>query len=220
MFANALGEELPLILLKNFTNSVSVGLFSKGRNLGQQPRMVTMPIGFVLFPYTAASAPEDAARRTTVACRNCLLIMALSGGLVMLVAKPLISLLYGAAFLPAVPVVFVLMPGVVLWPVSYFLGIHIAAIGKPKAVFLTSLTTLVLGGVGCYLHIPRWGVIGAGLSTTLIYVIRSTTLLGLYRRVAHASVVEVLLPRWSDRVYYQRLLQIPLALFSGKVKAV
>ena len=216
MFSNFFVEELPMILLKNFSaNNAAVGLFSKARGLGRKSRVVTVPVSQVLFPFTAASEEEEATRRTNVLCRNSLLVMALGVGLVALCVKPLIRILYGEPFLPAAKIFYALAPGVFLWPLGRFLGTHVAASGRPRWVFVASLGALAASTVSSWLLIPDYGAVGAGLSVSVIYAVQSVLRLVVYMRSTGAAFSEIVLPRRGDWVHYQHILK---TLSSGLAK--
>lgn len=208
MFANFLVEELPLVLLKKYTASnVLVGLFSRARNLGRQSRNIVEPVAGVLFPFTAASREEDAVRRTNILCRNSLLIMAATMGFMVIFIKPIILVLYGSEFLPAVPIFQALAAGVVIYPFGHFLEVHVSASGRPRDIFLASLSTLATGVVIAWALIPRFGVIGAGWSVSLIYLVRALFRYVAYVRLTGTSLAEVMLPRRQDLTYYKYLLK-------------
>lgn len=219
MFANFFIEEFPLIILKNFSpNNIPVGLFSKAIGLGQQSRIVALPIAQMLFPYTATSKSEDATRRTNILCRNTLVVMLLIVVLMMIFIKPLILILYGEAFLPAANVFYALALGIAIWTIGHFLGIHVAASGSPKQVFLVSFITALFAMTICLIMIPRYGAIGAGLSVSAIYLINTSLRLIVYIKFTGATFVEICLPRWTDLEYYKKILRELFIRFTRETK--
>ena len=220
MFANFFIEELPLIILKKLsTYNIPVGLFARARGLGRQSRLVAFPVSRVLFPYTAASQKAEATNRTNVLCRNCLFLMLPAVGLVALFIKPLILLLYGEEFMPAAKIFYAIAPGIVLWPLGHFLAVHVAASGKPKAVFYANAVTAVTTAAICYFLIPRYGALGAGLSTSAIYLIRLLLQLAVYARVTGSGFSKVILPCRADWKYYKHILETMTARFGKKRKS-
>jgi O-antigen/teichoic acid export membrane protein len=212
MLSNFVVEELPLLLLKSLSgNAASVGLMSRAQGLARQPRVIALPIGQVLFPFTAASDDDAATQRTNVLCRNSLLVVSLFVAALTLFIRPLLQLLYGEEFLPATEIFYALALGAAVWPTSHFLAIHIAASGAPKHAFVASSIASVAAIALCATLIPAYGAIGAGISATAIYVIRVAVLLVIYHRLTAASPFEVLLPQRSDLIYYRRILEaLPL----------
>jgi len=213
MFANFFIEELPLVLLKKITigssvgaQNASVGFFSKARGLGRQSRIVALPVAQVLFPYTAASKEHLGIKRTNTLSRNYLLIMIPIALVMVLCIKPVIYFFYGQSFMPAVKIFYALAPGICLWPYGHFLGVHVAASGKPKIVFFSSCVILAAAIVICWALIPAYGAFGAGLSVSAIYIVQAIVRVLVYRKVTGAGFKEILFFHKEDLKYYNKLL--------------
>jgi O-antigen/teichoic acid export membrane protein len=203
LFSNFLCDELPLMLLKKTSlMNVPVGLFLRARGIGRQTQILFQPVSQMLFPFTAASKEKVAIRRTNVLCRNFILVTVAMIGPATILIKPLIVILYGKEFLPAAGVFYAAAPSFILWPLIRFIGIHIAASGKPKPVFLLGLITVLLGAPISYYLISQYGMVGAGLSMSIINVIMIILNLLLYTKLTGAPVSEVIFPRFSDITYY------------------
>ena len=219
MFSNFLCEELPLIFLKNISLANSqVGFFARARGIGNYTRLITQPVSQMLFPFTAASSETIATRRTNVLCRNSTLIAVFTIGLMTILAKTIIVLLYGEEFLPAVRVFYALAPGFIFWPLGHFIGIHIAASGRPKNVFIRSLITVILAVPISYFLISRYGMIGAGLSVTCVNVIQILLRLQLYSRLTRTNYRQVLFIHSSDIIYYKYAFQSLKAIGTRLIK--
>jgi|GEM_PF-3144104 len=218
MFANMWIEELPLVILKAFTGGVdAVGFFAKARDLARRSRIVATPIAEVLFPYTAASGDMEARRRTNMVCRSYLVGMVVAVGILALFIKPVICLLYGKEFLPAIKVFYMIAPGTCLWPLSHLLGIHVAAAGRPKVTLVSSVGGLLAAVVICWLLIPKYGAIGAGISVSLIYAVLFCFRLTAYVVTTKSPVMEVLCPNREDWVRYRGVVGMGIARIKGGV---
>ena len=221
MFTNLLVEELPLVFLKKITgDNVLVGFFSKARSVGRQSRLVVEPFTQMLFPFTASSTEEKATRRTNILCRNSLIIMTLVISLLMIFIKPIIVLLYGAEFLPSAEIFIALAPGVIIFPFGHFLEIHVAASGRPRDIFFASASTLIVSIGICFLLIPRYGSVGAGLSVSLIYIFRALFRLIAYIRMTRSPVKQIIFPTFQDFAFYQALFRTMNFSILKKAKSV
>ena len=206
MMSQFVFEELPLIILKKVTlDNVLIGFFATARALARQSRLIAQPISQVLFPYTASSEKHHAADRTNSLCRAYLPIMFLGVVTVAIFIKPIIRLLYGDVFLPAVPVFYTVAPGIIVWPITQFLDIHIAASGRPKFAFLTRLIILPLVVGYCFIFIPRYGYIGAGIATSMIYLTNFVSRLMIYRYVTGSKVKDIIFIKNNDFKTYKKL---------------
>ncbi|MCK4776519.1 MAG: oligosaccharide flippase family protein, partial [Candidatus Krumholzibacteria bacterium] len=204
MISNFFAEELPMILLKVFSsNNSQVGWFSRARAVSSYPRLATLPISQVLFPFTAASTPEDATRRTQILCRNWFSIMVVAVGLLAVFVKPIIVLLFGEEFLPSASIFYALAPGVVFYPLLHFTEVHVAAAGKPKLVAGASFLTFLVAALSCWWLIPGHAAVGAGLSVSITYATGTLLRLTVFKKITGSSISDILVPRSSDWSYFR-----------------
>ena len=207
MLTNELYEDFPLFVLKYFYSNQDVAFFSMGRNLARRPRMAIKPFSQTLFPFTAASEEDVAIRRTNILCRNTIVMTLGLMGFMAIAAKPLIIFLYGHEFLPAVSLFYYVMPIIVLYPISQFVSIHIAAVGNPKLIFMTSVIGFVFSAVLSMLLVPLWGPAGAVISVTGIYGVLAWSRVWAYVKMTEAHWSDVLVIKKSDFSIYQTLFK-------------
>jgi O-antigen/teichoic acid export membrane protein len=200
-------ENLPMILLQSLTmDHHGVGLFSRARALGKLLRSVVQPFSQVLFPYTAASGSGEATRRTSALCRNTLMILLPVVIVLSLFIEQIIRLVYGVEFVPAAMIFYALTPGILIWPIDYFLGVHLAASGRPAMVLATSVFSVTAAALISYFLIPIYGAVGAGMSFSIIFVLETFCRTWTYTHQTEATWSEVILPQRSDLAHYRRLL--------------
>jgi len=206
ILVNFFVEELPLLLLKTFKiSNADIGLFRNARALGQQSKIVAVPVSQVLFPYTAAAEQKDATRRTNLLCRNSIWLMAVTTVVTLPIIKPLIVLLYGQEFVDSARIYCAMIIGTIVWPAGNFLAIHVAAAGKPRVVFLASVLIVASAFAACWYLIPRYGVMGAGIAFSIINVIQTGVRMVVYCRETGSSYRDVLLLGESDFQAYAKL---------------
>lgn len=140
-------------------------------------------------------------------CRSSMVIMIVGVGLLALLIKPIIFVLYGQEFLPATKIFYAIGPGFCFWPLGHFLSIHVAATGRAKVSFFTSLGTVAVAAVTCGLLIPKYGAIGAGLSVSVIYTVWTLLFLIVYIKITRTRFSEVLFLQHSDWEYGKRLIR-------------
>ena len=123
--------------------------------------MPSQAVSTTLFPAIAAEPSESARRVTTLlVTRNTLWLTAILGGILFLVASPLVDLLYSSRFAASSAVVRILVPGVVLFSGARVLGNDIAARGRPL-VSSTIAAVIVACNIGLnVVLIPRDGIDG------------------------------------------------------------
>jgi O-antigen/teichoic acid export membrane protein len=95
---------------------------------------------------------------------------------IFLLAKPIIYIIYGADFLPAVPVLQVFVWSTILATLMNIANQHLVIANKTKTFLAISSTTAVVNVALNYYLIPLYGIMGAAYATLIsfgMYVIVS-----------------------------------------------
>ena len=177
-----------LLMVKYMLGAEQAGYYSIAVTMADMICLLPVVIGTILFPKLSAmssmSEKLDFSKKTAVVIGGILVIIA---GIAALLSGPIVKLLFGDIFAPAVPAFVWLMPGIV------FLGIQVVAvqflnsIGIPKAVVFiwgfSSLLNIVLN----LRAIPQYGIIGASIVSSLSYFIVFVLILLVIQRVVPKS---------------------------------
>jgi O-antigen/teichoic acid export membrane protein len=158
-----------LFIVKHLTGAVSAGYYSITVTLAEIIMAVPVVIGALLFPRLARA---EAGGRWPLA-RRALRVVALAMTVVTVVAfaaaAPVVQLLFGPEFLPAVPALRWLLPGVFLLSLNTILMNFFAAEGMPR---FTVLSPGIAAAANIALNlwaIPAFGIVGAAAASSLTY---------------------------------------------------
>jgi O-antigen/teichoic acid export membrane protein len=177
-----------LLMVKYMLGAEQAGYYSIAVTMADMICLLPVVIGTILFPKLSAMSSTDDklnfAKKTAVVVGVILVIIA---GIAVLFSGPIVNLLFGEVFAPAVPAFVWLMPGIV------FLGIQVVAvqflnsIGIPKAVvFIWGFSSLL--NIALNLKaIPRYGIIGASIVSSLSYFIVFVLILLVIQRTVRKS---------------------------------
>jgi O-antigen/teichoic acid export membrane protein len=103
-------------------------------------------------------------------------IGALAATALFLLAPPLVGLLYGESFAPAIPALRMLAWTLVPFSINIYLSTDLLSAGKERKVALAFLASLLtLAGLN-FLWIPRWGLFGACLATLIAETVQAAGL--------------------------------------------
>jgi O-antigen/teichoic acid export membrane protein len=195
-----------LLILNMFLGTAAVGYYTVAVALSEAIWYLPRTVALNLLPRVASSRDDDAERLTPLVCRTTL-ILSLLLALGLAAAGPLIiRLLFTEEFLPSVLPLWLLLPGVVAASVVAPIASHQVGQGRP----LTSLYVALLSTPICLpaylLLIPRFGLAGAAVASSISYL--SMTALQLYflQRVSSIRLVELFVPQADDWLLYRRLL--------------
>jgi len=158
------------VMLGYLTNDAEVGFYSAADRVIKAVVMIMTSMGVVLLPrasyYIERAKLSEYRHLTTAAVRFILFVsFPATAGLIAL-AGPLMLLLSGRAFEPAIPLVQIMGLNVTVIAVGHFLGYQVLyPQGKERlllsSVALGAIVNLLLN----WLLIPRWHALGAALST-------------------------------------------------------
>lgn len=160
-----------------FISARGLGLYVIGTSLTNLPRSIAQAIGYVAYPQIAAQTGADA-RRSTV--RFVLLTILLTGGMVValeFLTGPMVPIIYGDSFRPAVPVARVMLISAVLTGTRRVLGDCLRGAGYPASATIAEIMSIVLL-LAFAIGFVHFGVIGiaaalstaAGLGLTVLVV--------------------------------------------------
>ena len=203
-----LGYRIDVFLVDGFKGAAAVGLYGAGVVIAEGLWMPSQAISTALFPTIAAEQSESARQSITpVVVRNTLWLTAILGGILFLVASPVVNLLYSSRFSASAPVVRILVPGIVLFAGARLLGNDVAARGRP----LVS-SVIAAGIVACniglnVLLIPGHGIEGAAWASTGSYSLAFLASAAVYHQITRVPLRALIVPSREDFERYVRLVR-------------
>lgn len=192
---------LDVFIVQGFLGQAAVGLYQTGVFLAEIVWYVPNAISSALLPQVAATGSSQETPRVA---RHTLLLTALGAIGLVGVTWPGLALVR-PIYLPAVLPMAVLLVGVVALSVHKVLASDLSGRGWPHYPSFTSTLALIVTVAGDLLLIPRFGIVGAALASTLAYLIQTIVLLRIYTRVAQVGWRDLLILRREDLQLYRRL---------------
>jgi O-antigen/teichoic acid export membrane protein len=159
-----------LLMVKYILGSVQAGYYSVAGSLADYLLLLPGAIGFVLFPKLSAATEGSNARawakKVTLAGAAVFLPVIL---LTALAAHLIIHILFGDSFQPASWALILLMPGVFFLGVQTIMVQYLNSLGFPLSVVWSWLATFVVNICTNLWAIPRYGIAGASLVSSICY---------------------------------------------------
>lgn len=175
---------LDVFIVNYFLGPADVGVYGVSVALAELLWYLPNAVGFVIFPKAASTKPQDMNLFTPRVFRITLGLTALGGVGLALFAKPLIAFVYSSAFIGAYPAMLALLPGVVLLGSGKVLTNEIAGRGFPHYNSINAGVALVLTVGLDIVLIPRYGIMGAAVASTISYSAIFVTAVIFYRLVS------------------------------------
>ncbi len=200
-FANViqfLNYRLDILLISFYLGTVSVGWYSVAVNFAEILWYVPTSLGTILFPHVANSGEQDANTITSRLSRQTFLLMTLASLGVAIISPWLIPLLFGPKFGPSIAALLILLPGVLIFSMAKILGNNFSGRGRVGTNGAVSALALALNITLNIILIPRMGIRGAALSSTISYSTATFILIYLFAKQAKIKWTRVVFPDKSD----------------------
>ena len=166
--AGSLNQSLDQLLLGTFLGVKDLGLYSLAVNFTNLLSPFVNGASVGVLPQLSSEAPADRAASATRMIRSAAALI-ITGSLVLLAGTPLIPLVYGKAFGPAIGMALILLPGVLLRGISTVLTKVVLAYNKPLKASALELVGLIVTAIALAALLPSLKGYGASIASTLAY---------------------------------------------------
>lgn len=193
-----LGSRLDAYLVKQLLGLTALGYYSLALSLADLVSVATTALAAAVLPQQAKGTLAEAAEITARACRvNLVLATLLVLGLAT-VAYPLVASVYGAAFLPSIVPLLLLLPGVALGSMTRPLGFYLLRTDRPLLQSAIIGLSAFLGLALSVALIPPLGVAGAAIAASLSGAVLMASQLTWFLRESGLPLGDVVRLRVAD----------------------
>ncbi len=196
--AQFLNYRLDMFLVAYFLNVTAVGYYAIAVVIAEKLWMVPGSISTVLFPRVSAIKDSQANQLTPKVSRQVLFIVFILSIILLILASPLVQILFGTAFLPSVEPLMILIPGIVALSFAKVLTSDFGGRGRPELGTLAAIVSLLINIPLNVILIPKWGISGAAFASTVAYIVASGIVLFIFLKISQNNLSETLLIKLSD----------------------
>ena len=194
-----LNYKADVILLDKLSSPFELGIYSKGVSITEYLWQIPMLLSTIIFA-RSASAKDGLvfSRKVAQLLRLSVISIGLGSVILVIIAKYVILIMYGVAFMKSTEVLQLLMPGVLLLTIFKVLNMDLAGKGKPWISMKAMIPAVILNiGLNIFL-IPAYGANGSAISSTISYSFAALLFLHFYSKEVHLPVREILRYSKSD----------------------
>lgn len=182
-----------------------LGLYSVATSAPQALLFPAQVASIVASPHIGGLDRRAAAELTARCVRHSLLVSVLICIVVFAIAPLVVKLFYGAAFVPLVPALRVMLVGVIALslagPISSFYTLKLA---KPEIPLVVAGISAVICIAGTVISIPHFGIVGAASASSAAYVITQILSVWYFRRSTGIGLRSMMVPTSLDvRSYFE-----------------
>lgn len=166
---NALNSRVDQLILAVMVPAAALGQYSVAVSISIVATPLVTAFGIVAFPSLARG--ERIRDTIKKASRGSILISVVICGLVAACGPWLVPLLLGPGYYSVSVLLLILAPGAAVVAVNQVLGDILRGLGRPGLVARCEWLGFLCTAIGLTLLVPRWGAIGAALTSTVTYLI-------------------------------------------------
>jgi O-antigen/teichoic acid export membrane protein len=161
-----------ILMIQFMLGAEQSGYYSIASSIADMIVVIPVVVGTILFPRLSAMSNTREKWLFTKKVSVIIGFLMLSVvGVAALLASPVIRLLFGEAFMPAVPACVWLMPGIVILSINTCYMNFFGAIGMPMVVIYSPILGFVINILLNLLLIPSWGIAGASIAAVVAYCV-------------------------------------------------
>lgn len=196
--AQFLSYRISFYFLEQYHSQEAVGIYANGCSLAEAIWLVGNSISLIQFARLVNSSDKDYAieisrklTRVNVAITLAALIP------LMLIPSVFYTWLFGEGFAGVQEVIWTLAPGVLSFGFTLICSHYFAGTGIYRVNAIASSLGLLAAVIGCWLLIPELGIIGAGIASSISYIVTTIFVVLVFMRATKTSFTE-LAPRPGD----------------------
>jgi O-antigen/teichoic acid export membrane protein len=196
---------LDVFMVNYFLDATQVGLYALGVMVSEAIWQVPGVVSVALCPRTARTVGAGAESFTSMILRQVFFITILAGLVIALIAPFIIPLVFGVRFAPSVAVIWWILPGTIALSLSKVICADLTGRGLNVHTAISSYVGLLFTLILDWLLIPKMGIQGAALASSVAYLCATAYLFIVIRRELKTSLKSLLVPSSADLRAYKTL---------------
>jgi len=194
---NLIDSGLGIFIIALVATQEDIGLFAAASALVLKVLVLTDSVETTLLPRIATDR-EGRTALVAQCVRVSMLFTTAATGAIVVLSVPLVTIVLSPKFIAAVPLIWILAPGVVLYGGSQILMAFFRGTGRPGVCSLVTWAGLLANGAALLVLYPSIGLPAAAWAATAGYACRSMVLLAAYRRATGQSSIDFMRFRRAD----------------------
>lgn len=186
---NYLHYKSDLYLVSLFLTAGDVGIYSLSISLAEMLWIIPNSSSNLLFIDEATKSEKiDSIDKTRLNAKILFYIVIVCGVLLALIGYPAIKYIYSEKFIESFIPLLILIPGNISFSLFKMFGNMVAANGNPEKLVIASLIAAIINIILNIIVIPRVGIIGAALVSTLTYSLAAIIILKFYAQIKRLTI--------------------------------
>jgi O-antigen/teichoic acid export membrane protein len=202
-FGLVVNARLDLLIMPAFLGATSVGLYSVGTNISWIIVVAAGAIAPLILPAAAAQGVDG--HKTVIKATKATFTIGLVMGICMsLVARPMLSIIYGHRFQAGADALILLLPGCILFACAQVLWSGLNASNRPLRSAITQVPGVLITVVGLLVFLRRYGIDAAAIVSSLAYSGVFLCALLMYANTTKSTLLDFVLTP-ADLINFNRI---------------
>lgn len=204
-FIQFLNYRLSFYFLEYFEGIAAVGIFSIGITFSEAIWTITRSIAVILYSDVVNSkSREESILKTKASLRISFLLMVVFVLGIIIIPSQTYEFIFGKAFRNTKEIMLVLSPGILAIAVSDMIGYYFSGIKELKVLNIKSFAGLLFTVVLSLIMIPKWGILGACMVTTISYCISALILFWKFYQMTRFQLKDYIISRSEIHLFLQK----------------
>lgn len=198
-FANIfqlLNYRLGYYFVESFIGRAALGVYSVGVQMSEGVWLASKSMALVQYTSISNNNDKNYAKKVTLSfLKISIIVTVLLLACILVLPVNLFVTIFGSEFHDIKIVMFSMCAGIIAIAVSMMFSHYFSGIGKPQHNTIGSAIGLVVTIAVGLLIIPRWGLMGAGITASIAYIAGALYQLFVFLRISNARFKEL----WINR---------------------
>jgi O-antigen/teichoic acid export membrane protein len=196
---------LDVFVVNYYLSTTEVGLYALGVMVSETLWQIPNAAAMALVPRTAREHDNSGSAFTCLVCRQVFAVACVTALVVAALSGFLVPLIFGDKFGPSVPVIWWILPGTIALAVSKVMCADLLGRGMPEySAMFAFVTLLVTVGLDLFL-IPRMGIQGAALASSVAYLTNSGLVAFVLKRKLGVTWKALYVPSRTEFTPYRQI---------------
>ena len=203
-----LNYRLSFYFLEHFEGIASVGIFSIGITFSEAIWTITRSIAVVLYSDVVNSkSREESILKTKSSLKLSFLLMLIFLLGVIIIPGSVYEMIFGETFRGTKEIMLLLSPGILAIAISDMIGYYFSGIKELRILNVKSIVGLVVTVAFSFLLIPKYGILGACIVTTLSYSVSALLLFLKFYRSTEFRIQDYMITKEDIRLAREKWMK-------------
>lgn len=193
LFVINLNYRIDIIILDKLSTPFELGIYSKGAAITQYLWQIPTVLSTIVFARSSVSKNENNFSIKVAQLLRLSFILVTIMAVVLIFLSPFVIItMYGNEFFGSIKILQILLPGVIILTIFKVMNMDLAGKGKPWISMKAMLPALILNIAVNLILIPKYGGMGAAISSTVSYSLAGILFLYFYSKETQIPVSTII----------------------------